>query len=793
MEPTVNVSLSAPVPDISPVVAEELGLPLRGVAAVVKLLDEGATVPFIARYRKEVTGGLDEVQIRDIQDKRAYHRELEERRQAVLKSIEEQGKLTDELRSKILACRTKALLEDLYAPYKKKRRTRATIAREAGLEPLANLILAQALEGDPLVEAAKYVDAEKGVADAEAALAGARDIVAEVVADNADVRTFVREQFEKQGTLVTEVARGKENERSKFEDYYDHREPVATVPSHRFLAIRRGEGEGVLRVRIEVEEEPVLARIGQIAGIQGKSPYAEALRTAIADSFKRLLAPSVETDVRVDLKLRADKEAVEVFAENLEHLLLAAPLGGRSVVGIDPGLRTGCKLAAVDDTGRFLDTTTIYPFKGAGDELRAKAELALFLKKHRPHAIAVGNGTAGRETERFVRQVLKEPGVPEAIVVMVSEAGASVYSASDVAREEFPDLDLTIRGAISIARRLQDPLAELVKVDPKSIGVGQYQHDVHQTLLQRKLGQVVESCVNRVGVDLNTASAALLSYVAGVGDSLAKRIVSHREKNGAFKTRKQILDVTGLGPKAFEQCAGFLRIREAENPLDRSAVHPERYELVARIANDLGVDLAHLVGDKARADKIDVKKYVGEGVGEPTLKDIVAELGRPGRDPRDAFEPPSFRDDVNTLEDLRPGMVLEGVVTNVTAFGAFVDVGVHQDGLVHISQLSDRFIKDPSEAVKVGQKIQVKVLEVDLVRQRISMTARMSEGPKQGASGGAGNRGDAQRPGNGPRGPQGKGGPQGGGQRPGGGRPQGDGFKNNPFANLAGKLNLPNK
>lgn len=792
--------------DLVAIVAEELNLPYRGVAAVCELFDQAATVPFIARYRKEVSGGLDEVQIRDIQEKKAYFKDLEDRRVAVLESIEEQGKLTDDLRAKILACRTKSLLEDLYAPYKKKRRTRATIAREAGLEPLAIRMTSQAHEGDPAAEAALFVDAEKGFADVAAVLKGARDIVAELVSDHADVRTYVREEFEKRGTLATSVARGKETERSKFEDYYDYHEPVANVPSHRFLAIRRGETEGVLRVGIEVDEVAVVERVARIFSIDPKSPWAGELQLSVEDSLKRLLAPSVETDVRVDMKMKADREAVEVFAQNLEHLLLAAPYGGRAVVGVDPGLRTGCKLAAVDATGRYLDTTTIYPFRGAGDEARAKAELALFLKRHRPAAIAVGNGTAGRESERFVRGVLKEDGVPPAIVVMVSEAGASVYSASDVAREEFPDLDLTIRGAISIARRLQDPLSELVKVDPKSIGVGQYQHDVHQTSLQRKLDTVVESCVNRVGVELNTASASLLTHVAGLGASLAKRVVAHREKNGPFQARKQLLDVTGLGPKAFEQCAGFIRIREAENPLDRSAVHPERYALVERIAGDLGVGLESLVGDKAQVDRIDVKKYVGDGVGEPTLRDICSELQRPGRDPRDTFEPPAFRDDVNKLEDLQPGMFLEGVVTNVTDFGAFVDVGVHQDGLVHISQLSDKFIKHPSEAVKVGQKLHVRVMEVDLVRQRISMSARTTDGSKEGTAGAFGARPDAGRGGpNAPRpggqhGQHGQGGGRGDGGRarqgngPGnqgqqgqGGKPGGDGFKNNPFANLLGR------
>ncbi len=763
--------------DLVSAVAEELGIPRVQVAAVAKLLEEGATVPFIARYRKEVTGGLDEVKIRDIQDKRLYFQELEERRQSVLKSIEEQGKLTDDLKKKILECKTKAGLEDLYAPYKKKRRTRATIAKERGLEPLAERILAQPDVGDPRAEAAAYVSAEKEVPDVDAALAGARDIVAEVLSDHADVRAAVREAFEKHGTLVAQAVKGKENERTKFEDYYDHSEPVAKVPSHRFLAIRRGETEGILRMHIDVEAEPLVGRILGIAGRNPGSPFAAELSLAAEDAFKRLLAPSVETDVRVELKLRADREAVEVFAQNLEQLLLAAPLGGKPVVGVDPGLRTGCKCAAVDATGRFLDHTTIYPFKGEGDLERAKRDFLVFLAKHKPQAIAVGNGTAGRETERFVRDCLKQATGLACIVVLVSESGASIYSASDIAREEFPDLDLTVRGAISIARRLQDPLAELVKLDPKSIGVGQYQHDVHQSLLQRKLAQVVESCVNRVGVELNTASAPLLSYVAGVGKGLAQRIVQHREANGPFADRKSLLSVAGLGPKAFEQAAGFLRVRGAANPLDASAVHPERYALVEKIAGDLSVGVDSMVGKADVVSRIDIKKYIGEGVGEPTLRDILDELRRPGRDPRSDFEAPSFREDVNSLEDLKEGMVLEGVVTNVTNFGAFVDVGVHQDGLVHISQLSDKFVQHPSEAVKVGQKLKVRVLEVDLVRGRISLSARSDGGAT--ASRGAGVA-QGRDPGRGPR-PGG-----GGGGRPGNAPPRsgGEGFKYNPFAQL---------
>ena len=724
--------------DPVPSIAVELSIAPANVAAAVKLLAEGATVPFIARYRKEVTGGLDEVQIRAIEERRAYLLELDERRRAILASIEEQGKLTAELRAKIEACTTKAALEDLYLPYKPKRRTRAMIARERGLEPLALRILEQPAIGDPRAEAAAFVKGE--VEDAEAALSGARDIVAELVAESADVRALVREAFEKRGVLKVEAVKSKINGPTKFEQYYEFSEPVATIPSHRFLAIRRGEGEGILRAWIEVDAEELERRIAAMQKLDGRSPFADELRLAVRDALKRLLAPSVENDVRVEVKMRSDRAAVEVFADNLQNLLLAAPLGTRKVIGVDPGLRTGCKCAAVDATGKLIGHVTIYPTQRPDQAAR---ELAAFVREHRPEAIAVGNGTGGRETESFVREALREAGL-DAIVVSVSEAGASVYSASDVAREEFPDLDLTVRGAISIARRLQDPLAELVKIDPKAIGVGQYQHDVHQPMLARKLAEVVESCVNKVGVELNTASAPLLSHVAGIGERLAKKIVQHRDQNGPFASRKALLEVSGLGPKAFEQCAGFVRVRGGAHPLDASAVHPERYALVERIAKDLGQPLASLVGNGEAARKIDVKRYVGEGVGEPTLRDIVGELDKPGRDPRAAFEPPKFRDDVRELTDLRPGMVLEGVVTNVTDFGAFVDVGVHQDGLVHVSKLADKFVRDPREVVKVGDKLTVKVLEVDLARRRISLSARKDDAPA--ARGAPEPRGGAGKP-----------------------------------------------
>ncbi|MCE9575582.1 MAG: RNA-binding transcriptional accessory protein, partial [Deltaproteobacteria bacterium] len=754
--------------DPVPALAKELNLPPRGVAAVVGLLADGNTVPFIARYRKEQTGGLDEVQIRAIEERRTYLIELEERRAAILASITEQGKLTPALEARIKAATGKSELEDLYAPYRQKRRTRATAAREKGLEPLALRILAQGADGDPAAEAAAFVTAD--VATVDDALAGARDIAAETVAETAEVRALVRRALAEDGELVSEVVPAKAEEPTKFQQYYAFRENVKAIPSHRFLAIRRGEAEGVLRAKIEIDTAALQAGVERLAKLDPASPWAPLLRDAIADAYKRLLAPSAENDVRTELKMRSDTAAVDVFADNLKNLLLAAPLGARSVVGVDPGLRTGCKCAAVDATGKFLETITIFISQGDAQMARAKEDLKAFLGRHKPMAIAVGNGTGGREAEAFVRKLLVEAGVADMFTVQVSEAGASVYSASDLAREEFPELDLTIRGAISIARRLQDPLAELVKIEPKAIGVGQYQHDVHQPLLAKKLGDVVETAVNHVGVELNTASAPLLQYVAGIGKSLAKKIVVWREQHGAFNARRQLLDVPGLGPKAFEQAAGFLRIRGGAQPLDSSAVHPERYALVEKMAADLGVEVAALVGNQTLVDTIDLSKYVSEDVGEPTLRDIAAELGKPGRDPREEFSPPRFRDDVVSLEDLKPGMVLEGVVTNVTAFGAFVDVGVHHDGLIHVSQLSTKFVKEPTEVVKAGQKIQVRVLEVDLVRKRIALSARPAESRNDG-----GHRGDRGGRGRGPGSEQRTDGPRGGGGGGGGGGPRGGG------------------
>ena len=733
---------------VLPRLSAELNIPAGQVAAVAKLLKEGNTIPFIARYRKEVHGNLDEVQISKIQERLTYYAELEDRRATILKSIDEQGKLTDELREKIESCMVKAALEDLYQPYKPKRRTRAMIAKEKGLEPLADAIWNNDL----------------GAADFQSAsaedLQGARDILAERIADMAEVRGFVRETFAKKAVVKSEVVSPKPTQPTKFEQYYDFEEPIAEIPSHRYLAICRGQKEGVLWRKFVVDPEPVLARIEEIVGRGG----SEQLRLAIADAYKRLLAPSCEIDVATEKKMEADRAAVDVFAENLRHLLLASPLGEKRVLAIDPGIRTGCKVAMLDETGKFLVNTVIYPAQRTAE---AQEVLARLVEKYHPDAIAVGNGTAGRETEAFARSVLKLIGAKDVMVVSVSEAGASVYSASETARDEFPDLDLTVRGAISIGRRLQDPLAELVKIEPKAIGVGQYQHDVFQPLLEAKLDEVTVSCVNKVGVELNTASAPLLTRVSGIGASLAKRIVEWRNEHGAFKSRGDLKKVTGLGPKAFEQSAGFLRIRGAANPLDASAVHPERYALVEQMAKDLGVGVGELVGNAALAGQIELKRYVSEDVGLPTLKDIVEELKKPGRDPRAVFEKPAFRDDVTSIDDVREGMTLEGIVTNVTAFGAFADIGIHQDGLVHVSELADRFVSDPSEVVKTGDKIKVRVIGVDKARNRISLSARTKP------------RGEGRapaRPGAGP----GYAAPRRSGDRP---RPS-SGFVCNPFANL---------
>jgi len=709
-----------------PYIIEATGLKPFQVEHTVNLLQEGATVPFIARYRKEQTGELDEVQIRTVEEQFTYFCELEERKVTVLKSIEEQGRLTDELRRLIETTRQKTELEDLYLPYKPKRRTKATIARERGLEPLADIMAAQELTTGTAEEAAQpFVDPAQEVPDAAAALEGAGHILAERLSDNADARAMVRRLTKEQGIMTARVAADHKGQVTKFEMYYDYQEPLKAVPSHRMLAMRRGEKEEVLYLSITAPSEQVLAGLKSRLVLR-ESIFSPLLERVAEDAYKRLIAPSIEVELRLESKERADEAAILVFARNLRDLLLAPPAGGKRVLGVDPGFRTGSKLAAVDGTGRFLEHVTIYPHIGEGRVPQARQDLLRLVEAHGIEMIAVGNGTAGREMEIFAKETLAAAG-RQLPVVSVSEAGASVYSASETAREEFPELDLTVRGAISIARRLQDPLGELVKVDPKSIGVGQYQHDVNQAMLKKSLDSVVESCVNFVGVDLNTASWALLSYVSGVGPALARAITRYRDENGPFASRKGLLKVPRFGAKAFEQAAGFLRIRGGKHPLDNTAVHPERYGLVEAMAADLGVTLAGLAAEPSLADRIDLKRYVSDSVGLPTLKDIVEELKKPGRDPRSGFQTAAFRDDIREIGDLKEGMVLQGAVTNVTAFGAFVDIGVHQDGLVHISHLANRYVKDPGDVVKTGQVVKVKVLSADPQRKRIALSIKEAE------------------------------------------------------------------
>jgi len=707
-------------------IADELKIQPRQVAATAKLFAEGATVPFIARYRKEATGSLDEVAVTTIRERLLGLAELDQRREVIVKSLQERNLLSDELKTAIASADSVTKLEDLYLPYRPKRRTRATIAKEQGLEPLADLLFKQEASTDPVSEAKNYVSAEKGVETTDAALAGARDILAERISDDPQARTRMRELYWKQATVKSKVCLDKEEAGAKFKDYFDWSEPLATIPSHRLLAIRRGETEGFLYFRISVPEEEALPVLTPMF-MTGKGPAAEQVRLAVQDSYKRLLGPAIEGEIRLESKKRADAEAIRVFADNLRELLLASPLGRKSVLAIDPGFRTGCKVVCLDRQGKLLHHDVVYPSASSIGEMREAAEALLsMIRKYQIEAIAIGNGTAGRETETFVKKL--KLTIP---IVMVNESGASIYSASPVAREEFPDQDLTVRGAVSIGRRLMDPLAELVKLDPKSIGVGQYQHDVDQGGLKRSLDDVVISCVNGVGVELNTASKQLLAYVSGLGPALAGAIVAHRDANGPFKSRAELKSVARLGSKAFEQAAGFLRIRDGEHPLDASAVHPESYPIVDRMAADLNCKVTDLLRDAGLRKKIDLPRYVTDDVGLPTLNDIIAELARPGRDPRQQFEVFSFQAGVEKVEDLKPGMKLPGIVTNVTAFGAFVDVGVHQDGLVHVSQLADHFVKDPAEVVKVQQKVTVTVLEVDLPRKRIALS--MKAAPAIGA------------------------------------------------------------
>lgn len=707
-------------------IAEELNLSETQIRATATLLEEDATVPFIARYRKEATGSLDETIITLIRDRLTQLAELDTRKQAVLKSLEQHGHLTDELMEQVLTAPTMAVLEDIYLPYKPKRRTRGMVAREKGLEPLAMAVFAQT-GIDPVEAARPFLDMEKGVETIEDALSGARDIIAEIINENGDIRASLRQLFAEKSIIDCRVATGKEEEGAKFKDYFQWQEHVTTVPSHRLLAMRRGEHEDILNLTIAPPEDDAVALLEKMI-VKGEGADAEQVKLAVIDAYKRLLSRSMETEIRMATKAKADEEAIRVFAENLRELLLASPLGAKRVMGIDPGFRTGCKVVCLDRQGKLLHHETIYPHTGGGAARQAESSVKTLCQKYGIEAIAVGNGTAGRETKAFIKGI----GLPDSIIqVMVNESGASIYSASDVAREEFPDLDLTVRGAVSIGRRLMDPLAELVKIDPKSIGVGQYQHDVDQTELKKSLDDVVISCVNAVGVDVNRASVQLLTYVSGLGPGLAKNILSYRNENGPFKTREDLKNVPRLGPKAFEQCAGFLRIHDGENPLDNSAVHPESYHVVETMARDLDCTVSDLMKQPDLRKMIKLSNYTSDKVGLPTLKDIMEELAKPDRDPREKFETFEFESSVNDIKDLICGMKLPGIVTNVTRFGAFVDIGVHQDGLVHISQLADKFVKDSADVVKVNQKVTVTVVDVDLQRNRIALSMKSNpDAPK---------------------------------------------------------------
>ena len=704
------------------VIAKELAIKAAQVKATSLLLEEGATVPFIARYRKEATGSLDEVVVTAIRDRLDQLAELDNRREAVLKSLDERGLLTEKIKEKVDEACSMTELEDIYLPFRPKRRTRATVAKEKGLEPLAAMIFEQG-EADPEKESSAFVDPGKGVESVKDALAGARDIIAEWVSEDQCARERMRELYLSKGMMKSKVIAGKEEEGIKYRDYYEWEEPVSKAPSHRVLAIRRGEKEGFLTLRIIPSEDEAIALLEGIV-VKGISPASEQVKTAAHDSYKRLLSHSIEAEMRLSVKKRADEEAIRVFTENLRHLLLSPPLGRKNILAIDPGFRTGCKVVCLDRQGKLLENDTIYPFFSDKGLSEAAAKIKDLCTRFSIEAIAIGNGTAGRETEAFVKGI----DLPSSIgIVMVNESGASIYSASEVAREEFPEQDVTVRGSVSIGRRLMDPLAELVKIDPKSIGVGQYQHDVDQPALRRSLDDVVVSCVNGVGVEVNTASKELLTYVSGLGPQLARNIVSFRNDNGPFRSRQELRKVPRLGPKAFEQAAGFLRIRDGENPLDGSAVHPESYHIVDGMARDIGCSVFDLMKEEGLRKMIDFNRYVTDTVGTPTLSDIMAELSRPGRDPREKFESFRFTDGVEKIEDVKTGMKLPGIVTNITAFGGFVDIGVHQDGLVDISELSDRYVKNPADVVKVQQKVTVTVLDVDLQRKRISLSMKSSQ------------------------------------------------------------------
>ena len=725
-------------PTHSEQIAHELQIRKNQVLATLKLLADGATIPFMARYRKEATGNLDEVYLGKIRDRKEQLVALDKRRESILDSLSERELLSDSLQRALQEAQSLTELEDLYLPYRPKRRTRATMAKEKGLEPLAERIFAQRENGDPADWAEDFINEEKEVTSVEDALKGARDIIAEWVNESKEARERMRMLFQKTARVKSKLIKGKEEEGKKYRDYFDWEEPISRIPSHRMLALRRAEKELILSLSISPDEEEALYRLKR-QFVSSRSRASDQVELAVEDSYKRLMSPSIETEIRLWAKEKADAEAIQVFTENLRQLLLAAPLGQKRTLALDPGFRTGCKLVCLDEQGKLLVNHTIYPHPPQNKKAQAEVILSQLVEKHKIEVIAIGNGTASRETESFVKEIPFPGNIP---VIMVNESGASVYSASEIARQEFPDHDVTVRGAVSIGRRLMDPLAELVKIDPKSIGVGQYQHDVDQNQLKKALDDTVMSCVNGVGVELNTASQQLLTYVSGLGPTLAQNIVDYRKENGAFSSRAQLKKVPRLGPKAFEQAAGFLRIRGAKNPLDSSGVHPESYPIVSQMAKDLGTKVPELIEKDELRKRIQLASYQTDTVGLPTLKDILEELAKPGRDPREKFEIFTFDERVNEIEDLQEGMILPGIVTNITNFGAFVDVGVHQDGLVHLSQLANRFIKHPSEVVKVQQKVQVKVLSVDVDRKRINLSMKLEDSGRQG---GGRNRGHSQR------------------------------------------------
>lgn len=700
-------------------IAKSLGLKEVHVEQVIALLNDGSTIPFISRYRKEATGGMNEVEVANVSNEYERLGELQKRREYILQSIEGQGKLTDELRQRITTCWDNTALEDIYLPYKQKRRTKAQVAREAGLEPMANIIQAQ--NGAPLQKVAlRFLDKEKGIETVEQVLQGAKDIIAERVSENERARQSLRITFERQAQISSRLIKGKEVEGQNFRDYFDWSEPLKRCSSHRLLAMRRGEEEGILRVSISVDDEKALERIGNFF-VHGHDEASQLVREAVADGYKRLLEPSISNEFGTLSRQKADEEAIRIFVRNLEQLLMASPLGQKRVMALDPGFRTGCKLVCLDEQGQLLHHNVIYPHPPRNERVQAMSTLTDLLQKYRIQAIAIGNGTAGRETESFIAHLDLSDDIE---VYMVNEDGASIYSASEIARQEFPHEDVTVRGAVSIGRRLMDPLAELVKIDPSSIGVGQYQKDVNQSALKKSLDQTVVSCVNRVGVDVNTASPWLLTYVSGLGTTLAHNIVKYRSEHGPFRTRKELLNVPRMGAKSFEQSAGFLRVTGGTQPLDNSAVHPERYALVEKMAYDNGCTVSELLREKLVREKIDIRKYITPEVGMPTLQDIMAELEKPGRDPREPLKQFAFDATVHEIGDLRPGQVLPGIVSNITNFGVFVDVGVHTKGLVHVSQLADHFVKDPTTVVSLQQQVKVKVVEVDLQRNRISLSMR---------------------------------------------------------------------